>query len=83
MSVLNRNVAIVTVILVLVVIAGYLVWLRSRVQPPVSPKVEQEVQVTPTTTPLQTAVPIATPGAKEATGSVRQKTSTPSSTRTR
>lgn len=73
---MNRNVAIVTIILVLVVIAGYLVWLRSRYQPPVSPKLEQEVQVTPSVEPQVSASPSATPAGKEATGSVKQKTST-------
>ena len=74
---MNRNVAIVTAILVLVVIAGYLVWLRSRYQAPVSPQpVQEEVQATPTSTPLTTASPSASP--KEATGSVRQKSPTPS-----
>lgn len=77
---MNRNVAIVTVILVLVVIAGYLIWLRSRYQPPVSPQVTPEVTATPAASPSQTATPSATPGTKEATGSIRQKTSTPSST---
>ncbi len=74
---MNRNVSIVVVILVLVVIAGYLVWLRSKISTPVVPGVEQ-VQVTaePTITPIATtsASPSATPG-KEATGSIKQKTS--------
>ncbi|MBI2334340.1 hypothetical protein HYU96_00915 [Candidatus Daviesbacteria bacterium] len=68
--------AIVTAILVLVVIAGYLVWLRSRYQPPVSPQVGGEIQVTPSPEPAVSASPSATPG-KEATGSVKQKTSSP------
>lgn len=74
---MNRNVSIVVVILVLVVIAGYLVWIRSRVSAPVIPNAEQ-VQVTaaPTITPSATASasPSATPG-KEATGGSKQKTS--------
>ncbi|MBI3109540.1 hypothetical protein HYZ06_00685 [Candidatus Daviesbacteria bacterium] len=77
---LNRNVAIVTAILVLVVIAGYLVWLRSRYQPPVSPQAGGEVQVTPSPEPSVSASPSATPAGKEATGSVKQKTSTPGGT---
>lgn len=77
---MNRNVAIVTIILVLVVIAGYLVWLRNRYQPPVSPQPSPEVTTTPTSTPVQTATPSATPGGKEATGSMKQKTSTSSAT---
>lgn len=74
---MNRNVSIVVVILVLVVIAGYLVWLRSKVTPVISPQVEQQAQVTPTPTPTAVASPSATPKAKEATGSVKQKTATP------
>lgn len=79
---MNRNVSIVVVLLVLVVIAGYLVWLRSRYQPPVSPQpvASPEVTATPTSPPVVTATPSAAPGSKEATGSMKQKTSTPSTT---
>lgn len=74
---MNRNVSIVVVLLVLVAIAGYLVWIRSRVSVPVVPDIEQ-VQVTaaPTVVPSATssASPSATPG-KEATGGGKQKTS--------
>ena len=80
---MNRNVTIVVIILVLVVIAGYLVWLRSRFQPPVTPQVEEQVQVTSTPQPTTVATPSATPGGKEATGStpiksgsMKQKTGT-------
>lgn len=74
---INRNVTIVVIILVLVVIAGYLIWLRSRYQPPVSPQVETpKTSVEPTASPQQSASPSATPGAKEATGSMKEKTST-------
>lgn len=73
---MNRNVSIVVVLLVLVVIAGYLVWLRSRVAPTVSPELQGETQVIPTPEATITASPSATPG-QEATGSVKQKTSTP------
>lgn len=77
---MNRNVSIVVVILVLVVIAGYLVWLRSKYQPPVSPQVQnQEAIVSPTPQVSGSAVP-ATPSAKEATGSMKIKSSTGSST---
>lgn len=77
---INRNVSIVVVILVLVVIAGYLVWIRSRYQPPVSPQLEEQVQITPTAAPIQPATPSAAPGVKEATGAMKQKTATSSST---
>lgn len=76
---MNRNVSIVVAILVLVVIAGYLVWLRSRVQPVVSPELEQ-TQVVPSPEPSLIASPSATPG-NEATGAGRQSTSTPAAIR--
>lgn len=61
-------------------IAGYLVWLRSKYQPTVSPTLETEV----TTTPSPAASVLeetSTPSAKEATGSMKEKTSTGSSTK--
>jgi cytoskeletal protein RodZ len=73
---MNRNVSIVVILLVLAVIAGYLVWIRSRYQQPVSPRVEEEIQVIATASPIPTASASATPGGKEATGSVKQKTGT-------
>lgn len=77
---MNRNVSIVVVILVLVVIAGYLVWLRSRVQSPVSPatNIEQVQSPTPSASP---SAQLATPSGKEATRSMKEKTSTSSSTK--
>lgn len=69
---MTRNVTIVVIILVLVVIAGYLVWLRGRFQPPVTPQLEEsQVEVTPvpsatpevSATPSATAAPSATPKA--------------------
>ena len=78
---MNRNVTIVVIILVLVVIAGYLIWLRSRYQQSIylqtSPEITATTVPTPISTPVVTASPSATPGAKEATGSVKQKTATP------
>ena len=68
---MSRNVSIVVVLLVLVVIAGYLVWLRSRVTAPVVPVEVVEVEVSATPEATITASPSATPG-EEATGSVRQ-----------
>ncbi|MBI2596625.1 hypothetical protein HYW41_00490 [Candidatus Daviesbacteria bacterium] len=70
-------------ILVLVVIAGYLVWLRSRYQPPISPQINEEIQVTPSpaSSPEQSASPSASPQGKEATGSVRQRSATSGGTR--
>lgn len=72
---MNRNVSIVVVILVLVVIAGYLVWLRSRVTAPVVPEV-QEIEVTAAPSAAATASPSASPS-EEATGSARQRTAAP------
>lgn len=78
---MNRNVSIVIAILVLVVIAGYLVWLRSKVVPSVSPQLEQQVQVTPSPEPTPAATSSAVPAGKEATGSVKVKSATPGATR--
>ena len=73
---MNRNVSIVVIILVLVVIAGYLVWIRSRYQSSVSPQVNEEVQAIPTVQPIQSASPSATSRLKEATGSAKAKSAT-------
>lgn len=78
---MNRNVSIVVVILVLVVIAGYLVWLRSRVTSIVAPKVTEQTLTTPTPTPTMTASPSATPSGREATGGAKQKSATPGATK--
>lgn len=76
---MNRNVTIVIIILVLVVIAGYMIWIRSKYQPSINPTAEEQVQVAEPS-PSITASPSATPkGSKEATGSVKEKTSTSSS----
>lgn len=82
MNFINRNVSIVVVILVLVVIAGYLVWLRSKYQAPVSPAANVEEQMVVSPTPSASAsAKMATPSGKEATGSMKEKTSTVSPTR--
>ena len=78
---MNRNVSIVIAVLVLVVIAGYLVWLRSKVDPSVSPGLEQQVQVTPSPEPTLIATPSAVPADREATSSVRSKNATSGATR--
>lgn len=80
MNIINRNVSIVTVILVLVVIAGYLVWLRSRVQNSVSPAINVEQVQTPTPSASASAQ-LATPSGKEATGSMKEKAATSTSTK--
>lgn len=77
---MNRNVTIVVIILVLVVIAGYLIWLRSKVQAPIAPQALPEVTASPSPSPLQSATPSASPSSKEATGSMKQKTSTSGAT---
>lgn len=62
-------------------IAGYLVWIRNKYQPPASPKIEEQITVIPTPVSTQSASPSASPKGKEATGSMKQKTSTGSSTK--
>lgn len=75
---MNRNVSIIVVILVLVVIAGYLVWIRSKYQPPVSPRAgEEQLTTTPSPTPIQSASSSAIPGAKEATASTKKAATSP------
>lgn len=82
MNLLNKNVTIVVIILVLVVIAGYLVWIRSRVQMSVSPRVEEQQEVVITTVPQASdEAEVSSPSAKEATGSVKEKGATSSSTK--
>ncbi len=76
---MNRNISIVVTLLVLVVIVGYLIWLRSKVQPIATPKIEEQVQVTPTALPTTVASASATPSGREATGTAKQKSATPSS----
>ena len=64
---MSRNVTIVVIILILVVIAGYLVWLRGQYQAPVAPSVKIEEPVSPSVSPT----PEATKGAKVSTPSAR------------
>lgn len=80
---MNRNISIVVVLLVLVVIAGYLIWLRSKFQQTIATPRQQQVQVVATPVPVATlaASPSATPAIKEATSSAKQKTATPAGTR--
>lgn len=71
---MNRNISIIVTLLVLVVIVGYLIWLRSRIIPPalvVQP--EDQVQVVPTAIPTIIASASATPSGKEATKGASQK----------
>ncbi len=75
---MNRNVSIVVVILVLVVIAGYLVWLRSRLQGPLTPATSVEQVQSPIPTASASAK-IASPSGKEATGSAKTNSATSSS----
>ncbi len=75
---MNRNVTIVVVILVLVVIAGYMIWIRSKYQAPMTPKSQEEVQIVEPS-PSPSPVVSATPGTKEATGSTKPKAATSSS----
>lgn len=77
---MHRNVTVVVIILVLVVIAGYLVWLRSKFQQPSFPTAIEE-QVTPMPSSTVSASPSATPSTKEATASMKQKTATSSTSK--
>lgn len=73
---MHRNITIVVILLVLVVIVGYLVWIRSKVVP-VGPKVEEQIQATvaptPTSTPIPSASASATPSAKQASPAATKK----------
>ncbi len=71
MKKINRNVSIVIVILVLVVIAGYLVWLRSRVQTPVSPITNTDQMIQSPSPSASASANMATSSGKEATGSMK------------
>lgn len=75
---MNRNVSIVIVLLLIVVIAGYLIWLRSKTQPTVSPRAEEQAEITATAEPAFTEAPsITTDEEQEATGATGQRTATP------
>lgn len=68
---MHRNVSILIIVLVVLVIAGYLVWLRNRLQPS-----QPAASVTPIVTPaISQAVSIS---GVEATASVTPKVATPS-----
>lgn len=68
---MNRNVSIVIAILVLVVIAGYLVWLRSRVQPNTNlPQIQEQQEE-------MLIIPQATDEGEESTESAEEATSSP------
>ena len=74
---MNRNIAIVIIILVLVVLAGYLVWIRSKLAPVVSPV--PQIQE-PTSVPVVVLSPIlsASPsGTLLPTPTKAQKVATP------
>lgn len=78
---MSRNVSILIIILVIVVVAGYLVWLRGRFQAPkeeITPTPAQQViEPSPSVTqavatPSATTSPTTTPSSKRsATGSAK------------
>ncbi len=79
---MHRNVTIVVIILIFVVIAAYLIWLRSRFEQPAvveSNSTSQAVIITPSPIASQSASPSATPISKQATSSAKPKTASPSS----
>lgn len=74
---MNRNVAIVVALLVVVVIIGYLVWLQDRDSSPFSSQVEEQTQVMSTVAvPTIQASSSAVPVSKEATNATQVKTVT-------
>lgn len=75
--IINRNITIVMAILVLVVVAGYLVWLRGKFGGQVNQPQSVEVVASPSPEPSPSVSPSPT---SEATTSTKLKTSTPSST---
>lgn len=76
---MSRNVSILIIILVIVLIAGYLVWLRGRFQAPkeeiIPTPTQQVIEPSPTLTQAvasPTTSPTATPsGRRSATGSAK------------
>lgn len=78
---MNRNISIIVTLLVLVVIVGYLIWLRSRIVPPVPVQPEDQVQIVPTAIPTIIASASATPSGKEATKGAQQKSASPGATK--
>lgn len=72
---MSRNVTILIVVLVLVLLAGYLVWVRQRFQAPTSsPAPTPETTVTPSPTPEVTVSPTPT---GTATPAATPKSATP------
>lgn len=61
------------------VIAGYLVWIRSKYQPPIFPGGAEQVIVTPTASPAEEPATPSVGEDEEATGSMKQETATSSS----
>lgn len=75
---MNKNVLIVTIILILVVVVGYLVWVRSKFQQTITPESNTTEVVLPSIAPVlaspaasASATPSATP--KTATGAGKTK----------
>lgn len=77
---MNRNVTIVVIILIVVLLAGYLVWLRGRYSPPDEGALNT-VEVSPAPTPTVEATPTvsasATPSASASATVSPRATSSP------
>lgn len=58
---MNRNVVIVITILVLAIIAGYLVWLRSRLAPEFNTQIQSVDQLSQSPLPDVSLSPVPTP----------------------
>lgn len=75
---LNRNITILIIILIIVLLAGYLVWLRNRFAS--TTEIPQAtLQPSPTVTPTQTASPSATPVVETKEATKTSKTALPTS----
>lgn len=65
---MNRNITIVVIILILVVIAGYLVWLRSNYQTQVTPEASMEEVVPEVASPSAALSPTPSKGQTATSG---------------
>lgn len=78
---MNKNATIVVIILILVIIAGYFVWLSNEYQPPQAARTSQtETVMESTDPPFPTVVPDATLSAtpQQSTASGSKNSATPS-----
>jgi hypothetical protein len=67
---MNRNIVIVITILILAIIAGYLVWLRSRLAPEFNSEIQRVDEITQSPLPNVTPEALATPAAASPSAAV-------------